>query len=292
MFDLNIVDMFKPVIVFFLDLLKIPLYICAVFVGLLIFLTVLHLCYFLFVKKKKLKLREVPSTYKRRSIFMRIFYDFPRRVALDLINSDPNKFPEHGVIVFVGRQGNGKTSAMAHYMLTQQAKCPQVKVITNMAYKYQDATLDHWKRLIDFKNGKHGVIATIDEMQNWFSSNQSKNFPPEMLGVITQNRKNTRVVLGTAQNFYLLAKALRSQTTEVRECITILRCLTIVRRKEPILDMSGEVVKYKKRGIYFFVHSDKLRDCYDTYRVVESLKHSGFQERQPEQTVTVNVHTE
>lgn len=290
--NINIVDMIKPTLLLIFNLLQIPLFICIAFIVALVLCTLFHFVYFLLVKKMKLKKREIISTYKKRNLFMRLFYDFPRRVALDLINSDPNKFPEHGVIVFVGRQGRGKTSAMVHYMMEQQAKFPQVKVITNMAYKNQDTTLDHWKRLIDFKNGKYGVIAAIDEMQNWFSSNQSKNFPPEMLGVITQNRKNTRVVLGTAQNFYLLAKALRSQTTEVRECFTILRCLTIVRRKEPILDMAGEVVKYKKRGMYFFVHSDKLRDCYDTYRVVESLKHSGFQERQPEQTVTVNVHTE
>ena len=166
------------------------------------------------------------------------------------------------------------------------------KVITNMDYRYQDKSLDHWKRLIDYKNGKYGVVAAIDEMQNWFSSNQSKNFPPEMLGVITQNRKNARVVLGTSQNFYLLAKALRSQTTEVRECFTILKCLTIVRRREPVLDSDGNVVKWTKKGMYFFVHSDKLRNCYDTYKVIESLKHSGFQDRPLECGVTVSVQAE
>ena len=45
------------------------------------------------------------------------------------------------------------------------------------------------------KNGINGVIVVMDELQNWFSSNDSKNFPPEMLSVITQNRKNRRMVL-------------------------------------------------------------------------------------------------
>ena len=45
--------------------------------------------------------------------------------------------------------------------------------------------------------GVQGVICLIDEMQNWFSSNQSKNFPPEMLQVVTQNRKNRRVIMGS-----------------------------------------------------------------------------------------------
>lgn len=79
--------------------------------------------------------------------------------------------------------------------------------------------------LIDYKNDKQGVIVGMDELQNWFSSNDSKNFPPEMLGIITQNRKNRRIILGTSQNFYLLAKAIRSQATEVRRCTTLFRLL-------------------------------------------------------------------
>jgi len=116
----------------------------------------------------------------------------------------------------------------------------------------------------------------MDELQNWFSSNDSKNFPPEMLSVITQNRKNRRIILGTSQNFYLLAKAIRSQATEVRRCTTLLGCLTIVRRAEPILDSEGNVKEWKNRGMYFFVHNKKLRDSYDTYKVIDNLSKSGF----------------
>jgi len=138
--------------------------------------------------------------------------------------------------------------------------------------------LEHWSKLIDYKNGIYGVIAVLDETQNWFSSNQSKNFPPEMLQVITQNRKNRRVILGTAQNFYLLAKAIRSQTTEIRRCTTYFGALTLVRRFEPILDSEGNVQEFKKRGFYFYVHDEDLRNSYDTYHVIESLKESGFKD--------------
>lgn len=129
------------------------------------------------------------------------------------------------------------------------------------------------------KIGEKGVLVLMDETQNWFSSNQSKNFPPEMLELITQNRKNRRIILGTAQNFYLLSKAIRSQTTEVRRCATYLGALTIVKRVVPVLDSDGNVKKWKFRGMYFFVHSEKLRESYDTYYVIKSLRKSGFQER-------------
>lgn len=151
-------------------------------------------------------------------------------------------------------------------------------MITNLGVAGEDNNLDHWKKLINYKNGSKGVICLIDETQNWFSSTQSKNFPPEMLQVITQNRKNRRIILGTSQNFYLLAKAIRSQCTEVRECRTFFGCLTVVRRKEPILNAEGNVEEWRNLGWYFFVHNDELRDSYDTYKVIAALSDSGFKD--------------
>jgi hypothetical protein len=134
---------------------------------------------------------------------------------------------------------------------------------------------------VDYANGIQGVIVQMDELQNWFSSNQSKNFPPEFLEVITQNRKNRRVILGTSQVFTRLSKPLREQTTEVRKCYTFCGCLTVVLRKEPVLDSSGEVLEYKNRGFYWFVHTKEIRESYDTYHVIESLSKSGFQSPAP-----------
>ena len=125
---------------------------------------------------------------------------------------------------------------MIHDTINIQAEYPRSKCTSNLGYTGEDEVLDDWRKLITFKNGIYGVIAILDELQNWFGSNMSRNFPPEMLQVITQNRKNRRVLFGTAQNFYLLAKPIRSQCTEVRQCLTLLGCLTIVRRRQPVLD--------------------------------------------------------
>lgn len=182
--------------------------------------------------------------------------------------------------------GAGKTVSMIEFAMRMQEEYPLAKCCSNLAYKYEDNKLKDWRMLMNYKNGKKGVIVIMDELQNWFSSNDSKNFPPEMLGVITQNRKNRRIILGTSQNFYLLAKAIRSQATEVRRCTTLLGCLTIVRRAEPVLDSEGNVAEWKNRGMYFFVHNKKLREAYDTYKVIENLSKSGFKE-QVEQNITI-----
>lgn len=258
----------------FVSWLKYPI----IFVFLLIFLFYILVSINIFIgliKGKRFK-KGTHIRVKKHSILRRLFIDLPKQYAEDRFNLDPNFFKYQGLIIYEGRQGNGKTIAMIHDAMEMQKEYPKAKCLSNLNYTKQDMELDYWTKLVDFKNGIYGIIAIMDETQNWFSSNQSRDFPPEMLQVITQNRKNRRVILGTAQNFYLLAKAIRSQTTEVRRCATFLGCLTVVKRFEPLLDSEGKVVEWKKRGMYFFVHDKDLRDCYDTYHIIESLSKSGF----------------
>lgn len=227
------------------------------------------------------------NVVKKKSFFRRLLIDFPHQFTDDLFDRDPEFFKYQGLIIFEGRQGSGKTMSMVEFILRMQEEYPLAKVTTNFGLIGQDKELKDWKMLIDFINDKLGVIVGMDELQNWFSSNDSRNFPPEMLGIVTQNRKNRRIIFGTSQNFYLLAKAIRSQATEVRRCTTLFGCLTIVKRVEPILDSEGNVQEWKNRGMYFFVHNKELRNAYDTYRVIENLRKSGFKE----QTQEVNNNT-
>lgn len=217
-------------------------------------------------------IRQLP----KRSAFLRLFYDAPRQYVADIYDRKPDFFRPQGLVIFTGRQGNGKSIAMMKYALDLHDMYPECKILSNTKFSYQTQPLTHWRQLVTFKNGHMGVVAIIDELQNWFSSNQSKNFPPEMLSVITQNRKNRRLILGTSQNFYLLAKAIRSQCTEIRECVTFAGVLTFVVRREPLVDSDGDVKEMKYRGSYFFVHNSRLRDSYDTWAVVDSLSKSGF----------------
>ena len=268
---------FFDVLKSFILIFKIPAIILAVIISVFMFLIIVNILIG-FLQGKRFRKSFFRQSVKKRSIIQKLFIDLPKRIVTDMFEKDPDFFSYQGLIIFEGRQGNGKTISAIQFARQMQQEYLKAKCITNLGYKYENDELNHWSKLIDYKNGIYGVIAVLDETQNWFSSNQSKNFPPEMLQVITQNRKNRRVILGTAQNFYLLAKAIRSQTTEVRRCTTFFGCLTLVRRFEPILDSEGNVQEFKKRGFYFYVHDEDLRNCYDTYHVIESLKDSGFKE--------------
>lgn len=271
------IESFGTIILSLFDILKYPLFFLLVMCVLFILLLV-----FFFLHEYRKGRRPAITSVKhvsRPNLLFSIFYLTPRQMVDDYFNRPADFFKPQGLIIFTGRQGRGKTIAMAEYILHLQACYPMSKCITNFDFKYQNDTLDHWKQLIDYKNSYKGVIVGMDELQNWFSSNQSKNFPPEMLSVITQNRKNRRVILGTSQNFYLLAKAIRTQATEVRECMTLAGCFTIVRRREPVLDDKGDVVEWKNRGFYWFTHTSKIRNSYDTYKVIENLSNAGFVDR-------------
>lgn len=269
----------------FWALFKIILIPVGIFFALLVLLV---LGYYIAAYAKGQRLQRGEHHHVQRPGFLKnLFYLFPKRFVADLFAKNPEFFSHQGCIIFTGRQGRGKTIAMVEQALMWQKEYPKSKTITNLAYVMEDDELDHWKKLIDYKNGIQGVICCIDEMQNWFSSNQSKNFPPEMLQVVTQNRKNRRVIMGTSQCFNRLAKPLREQATEVRKCYTIFGCVTFVHRVEPELDSTGDVVKWRHLGFYYFVHTDEIRQSYDTYKVIESLGLSGFQEPRPETIVTV-----
>lgn len=259
------------------SVLKYPFYILVTLLAVFLFSVfiniIIHLC-----KGDRLA-KNSGSKPKTKSIIRRLFIDVPCQFVQDLFDRPADYFSHQGMIIYEGRQGMGKTISMVENTMRMQQEYPKALCTTNLAYKYEDKALKDWRMLMSYKNGILGVIVNIDELQNWFSSNDSKNFPPEMLEVITQNRKNRRIIQGTAQNFYLLAKAIRSQATEVRRCTTLLGCLTIVRRFEPILDSEGNVVEWKKRGMYFFVHDKKLRESYDTYKVIERLRNVGFKDQ-------------
>ncbi len=250
---------------------------------LILFFIFFVLIYFwLLYYKRKGIVREKGSykKIKKRGIIKRLLYDFPKQYAIDILNTPADFFRYQGLIIYEGNQGSGKTSTMVRDALLMKEEYPKSKLMSNFEIKGEDKKLMHWKQLVDYKNGHRGVIVCMDELQNWFSSKQSKNFPPEMLSVVTQNRKNRRVMMGTAQRFYMLAKDIRTQCTEVRKCTTLFGCITIVLRKEPVLDSDGNVIEYKGKGIYFHVHNQKLRESYDTYRVVENLSKAGFKDQQ------------
>ncbi len=170
-----------------------PLYFIAGLVALFFFLCLIWFV-IRFAQGKRLK-KGNHVKVKKEPIWYRLFVKFPRQVVDDFFDKDPEFFKYQGCIIFEGRQGRGKTISQIEYARRMQQEYPLAKCIANLKYENANDTLEDWQMLMSYKNGIRGVIVIIDELQNWFSSNDSRNFPPEMLEVITQNRKNRRIIL-------------------------------------------------------------------------------------------------
>lgn len=243
----------------------------------IIFLSLVHI-FVMLCKGNKLPKRTVKSDYKKRNIFVKLFYDLPKAKARDFFQRNPDALPYHGLYMICGSQGSGKTITAIYLMRMWQKMYPLIKIRSNISISFQDGQITHWKQLINVHNGEIGQVDFLDETQNWFSSNESKNFPPDMLQEITQERKKHKVIMGTSQVFTRLAKPLREQTTYLCEPHTIAGCFTICPIFKPVLKDDGTLLKKKFYKIFCFVHDDDLRASYNTYERVERLASKGFQE--------------
>lgn len=225
------------------------------------------------VKLPKPKFKHKKSDYKKPSKFHRIFIDLPPALARDLLNSKKGYFNKHGLILFEGVQGAGKTISMVHYMHELHKEYPDVEIFSNFGLSFETDGLVTWEPVV----GHSGVFG-FDEISLWFSNRNYASFPPELLRTIVQNRKEHRLILGTCQQINMVDKQIRRQCTEVRKVRTI-GPITIVWRFRPLFSSDGDIIKLASLGMYFFIQSDEIRNSYDTFRVVENLKSIGFQER-------------
>ena len=272
------------VLVKFIGVLLIP-----VGIAVAIFAFLCLVWFFIFKFHHKMVLR--PSSIvpqKKRGLFKQLLIDLPRRYVLDIYERDPDFFQAQGIHMFCGPQGCGKTMACVEMMLRLQKMFPKSRMITNFGVTSEDDELTQWQQLLDFTNGKKGVIVGIDEIQNWFMSGKNQ-LPEGMLEVATQNRKNRRVICCTAQVFTRVNKGLREQVTNVYEPHTYLGCFTIVIKKKYNFNSEGVVESSKIKGMYCFVHTDELRSAYDTYKVIHTLSREGFKEQSPAPVTNVYV---
>lgn len=262
-------------------LLKTIIFICKIF---LVFFAVISpflvfvfafLLYWRFIGKIK-PIKNEKGRFKEHSVIRRIFIDFPKQLAHDLITIDPNTFKEYGMHLLCGEQGSGKTTLMAYLVRKYKTIYPRVIVRSNFSCSMQDYELTSWEELTLDTNGIYGEIDCIDEIQNWFSSNQSKNFPPDMLTIITQQRKVRRCILATSQVFTRVAKPIRENTYLMYYPFTVFGCITFVRVYKPILDEQGSLKERKLKKFFFFVHDEELRSMFDSYKTICSLRDSGF----------------
>jgi len=252
------------------------------------FLLCMYWVFYYLRKGRRFKKKTYFSTYHSRNGFAKLFIDLPRRIVLDWFNRNPDEFGYYGFWLFAGEQGAGKTIAMMEFLRTIKQKYPKCRIRTNIEVSFQDSKIESAEDIVFNDNDYWGQVEAIDEIQNWFNSSESRNFPPELIQEICQERKQHKMIVGTSQCFSRVALPLRQQVNYLCKPLTFAGCLTIVRVYKPRVSEDGKVEKLRRHKTYFFVHDDALRSCYDTREKVKRLSMKGFKPRSEQLTSDSN----
>ena len=203
----------------------------------------------------------------------------------DIVHYDKDLFREYGMRLYCGRQGSGKTIGIVHDLERFRRRYPKAKIYTNFGYRAQTAPLNSLNDLLnkDLLNGTDGVIFAIDEIQNEFSSATSKDFPESLLSTITQQRKQRICILASSQVFTRISKPLREQSYIVVDCKTVGGRYTKLKYidADDYIDYANNPtpekrLKLKPLKVETFVQTDVLRNCYNSYELINRLSRVGF----------------
>lgn len=208
-------------------------------------------------------------------------------LARYLSNLKKNELRIFGIYGYFGLWGQGKTVGMTKELFDLRKKYgDKIYIFTNYGFKLEDKPFTGWEMLLP-EYDKPAIFAW-DEVQNEFSSRDFKNFPVQLLTILTQNRKgNGKRVMYTAQRWARVDKVFRELTLYCYECKTRFSRLTSLRayhweEYEQLIDTSNvdTKVKIKSHHRKIFVQSDYLRSLYDSYQMLQSAKSKTYLDRE------------
>lgn len=192
-----------------------------------------------------------------------------------------------GIEMYCGLYGQGKTIALTERLDAYRTKYgDKIFIATNYYYKDQDFVINSWKDLL--VEYDRPIIFGYDEIQNEFSSRDFSNFPSSLLSLLTQNRKgHGKMILCTAQRYTRVDKVFRELCSHVTECKTFLGRVTSTKTYDHddynnLVSVTSVDTKRKIRPVkrHIFVQTDRLRDLYDSYKMLESAKSKEYLSQQ------------
>lgn len=217
------------------------------------------------------------SDFKEDNFIIQFFDKFPRLFARYLYDRK-SRFDEYGIVVFYGEQGCGKTMAMSHYAQKIWCKYPSSIIGSNYGLLIEDFDIPDLKTILTKKHQNDKgenlpIIFCYDELNQWAHCREWASLPKNVIGELAYQRKNKRLILGTAQNISQLDRQVRIQCAsgEWRRVYTFFDFICLVVRFKPDFDEEGNARKKKFRGFYIFFQDEVLRYLYDTNRTIERI---------------------
>lgn len=213
------------------------------------------------------------------------FLDTVRWVIIDFLRAKPEKF--WGIYAYVALPGEGKTLSMvAHMERVRKSLNGNVFIATNFYYKYQDMAITHWLDMIKaskfaLKHGKHCIIA-IDEIHTTFDASDWKSFPPEMLSLLSFNRKYGMKFICSSQIYDRIPKKVRDISNYTVLCKNTLGLDRHFKNYYyNTLDYESKFAGKRAKADFVrtFVADDYLYSLYDTLAQVDKMTADAEQEQ-------------
>lgn len=224
-----------------------------------------------FIKIKRFKSCYDPSR-EYETFLYKILIRLPQLLAERYADYVSDEFQEHGLYLFCGEQGSGKTYSMTYNINKLILKNPGVFVLSNYGLMCQDKALEEANDLLKYNRPYTGIIYAIDEIQSTWNSRKWQNMSPEIMGILCQNRKSHRVIYGTCQSVSQVDKAIRLQTRRYINCYCILGIMNVCLWYKPHFDFEGNLEKSTLKKVQIFFQDQSIRYQYDTFDLIKSLR--------------------
>lgn len=212
------------------------------------------------------------------------YLSFLRWVLVDFIRVKPRKF--WGVYQFVAMPGQGKTLSMVAQLERNRQRYPDCRIYTNFHYKYEDGRIDHWTDMIRYarecRDAHVPCVLAVDEVHITFDSADWKNFPAEILAILSFNRKYRLQFLCSSQIYERIPKKIRDVANYTVICKNILdmdRLFRCYYYEKADYDSLFAGKRVKADFIREYIADDYLYGLYDTLEQVDVMTKKAAEER-------------
>lgn len=235
--------------------------------------------------------KEVLARIRKRNRFkylksfpLPLHLSFLRWVLIDILNGKGRSF--WGIYQFVALPGQGKTLSMVAHMERALHARPNLLIATNFNYKKQNFAINHWSDIVlaakfAQKQGRPCIIA-VDEIHITFDSSDWKSFPPELLALLSFNRKFRLQFLCSAQIYDRIPKKVRDIANytvvckNVWNCDRLFRCYYFAKDNYEVT-FSGK--RAKAEFIREYIADDALYSLYNTLEQVDRMTSTAVVEK-------------
>lgn len=232
--------------------------------------------------KLKLKVRKTLKLLKKLRLPKHL--SFFRWILIDYISGKQKRF--WGIYQFVALPGEGKTLSMVAHMERARRDKGRLYVATNFNYRNEDMHINHWSDIITAslyaKKNKLCCIIALDEIHITFDSSDWHSFPPEMLALLSFNRKFSLQFLCSSQIYDRIPKKIRDIANFTVICKNIWGCDRYFRNYYFTKDNYETQFSGKRAKCEFirdYIADDSLYSLYDTLEQVDQMKLKAQEEK-------------